>query len=81
MDVRKLADEIARAIAEQGVAVNLGSADAASWVWVPDIDCMPVRVVSDDPWPPCVVVTMWEVNQRGERRYVGTRIYPNPEGG
>lgn len=74
MDVRKIAAEIAEALAEQGITRDAG-------VWLPTFDTKAVQVVSADPWPICVLVTMWEENERGERRYVGSRTYSPPKEG
>lgn len=74
MDTRRIAEEIAEAIAATGTATYLREPD----IWVPYFGCDPVLVVRDDPWPVGVVVSMFEENQRGERRFVGTRIYQPP---
>lgn len=76
MDTRKLADEIAKAIEAQGMAIHLNHDGGP---WVPYFDTDPICVIGDSSWPVGVVVTMWEENQRGERRYIGTRIYQPPK--
>lgn len=48
-------------------------------LWMPRVDTDAVEVLGKK-WPPVVIVTMWEENDIGERRYVGTRSYaPHPE--
>ena len=44
-------------------------------VWIPRFDYDPVEVMSAEPWPAFVMVTCWEENGIGERRYVATRAY------
>ena len=48
-------------------------------LWVAEFESEMVQLVGRE-WPTLVIVTMWERNDIGERRYVGTRTYV-PSGG
>jgi hypothetical protein len=57
-----------------GTAMN---DDRARNIWLPEFDVETEAVIGQE-WPR-VIVTKWETNQIGERRYVETRIYQAPD--
>jgi hypothetical protein len=42
-------------------------------IWTPEFEVDHEQVIGED-WP-LVIVSKWEVNRIGERRFVGTRVY------
>ncbi len=53
--------------------IDTARREATRGPWLPEFETT-TETLTDQEWP-VVVVTKWEINLRGERRYVDTQVY------